>query len=262
MALAARHDYCHQAATYDRTRGASPSILRPLRTVLDGAPGRELLDVGGGTGNYAVALRAEGWRPVIVDVSTAMLARAAAKGFPVLLADASCLPLLSESFDAVTLISVVHLITEWRTALAESRRVLRPGGRLAIMAYTRENLPVHWVWDYFPKGRARLDEEHQSVADIVAEQPGARVIPFEFVDLVDASTAALCRHPHLLLDAAWRAQTSFFERLAQDDPAELEAGLARLEGDLAAGRRPDLEVEPLRRRYGDGMVIAWTKERP
>lgn len=262
MPFAARHDYRHQAETYDRTRGASSSILGPLRTVLGGAPGHLLLEVGGGTGNYSASLRAEGWRPVVLDVSAEMLSRAAPKGLPVLLGDATRLPASPRSFDAVTLISVLHLITDWRAALAEARRVLRPGGRLAIMAYTRENLAVHWVWGYFPTGHERLEEEHQSVAEIVAELPGARVIPFEFTDLEDASTAALCRHPHLLLDRDWRAQTSFFERLAQDDPAELAAGLARLERDLAAGRRPDLEVEALRRRYGDGTVIGWSKEQP
>jgi len=191
-----------------------------------------------------------------------MLSRAAAKNLPVFRADATHLAAPASSLDAVTLISMLHLIADWRAALAEARRVLRADGHLAIMAYTRENLAVHWIWDHFPKGRARLEEEHQSEAEIVAELPGARVIPFEFNDLEDASTAALCRHPQLLLEPAMRAQTSFFERLGRDDPASLAAGLGRLERDLAAGRRPDLEVESLRRRYGDGTVIGWSKGQP
>jgi SAM-dependent methyltransferase len=73
-------DYSRQADRYDETRGASPSVLRPLREALKGAPGRRLADVGGGTGNYALALSREGWNPVVVDRSPEMLARAAAKG--------------------------------------------------------------------------------------------------------------------------------------------------------------------------------------
>ncbi len=67
-------DYSRQAEHYDETRSASPSVLRGLRDALKGAPGRRLADIGGGTGNYALALRREGWEPVVVDRSPAMLA--------------------------------------------------------------------------------------------------------------------------------------------------------------------------------------------
>ena len=53
-------------------------MLGPLREALEGAPGRRLADIGGGTGNYSRALRDEGWEPVVVDREPAMLARAAA----------------------------------------------------------------------------------------------------------------------------------------------------------------------------------------
>jgi ubiquinone/menaquinone biosynthesis C-methylase UbiE len=77
-------DYSRQAETYDATRAASPSVLVPLREALAGAPGPRLVDIGGGTGNYARALAGEGWDPLVVDRSTAMLARAAAKGLATL----------------------------------------------------------------------------------------------------------------------------------------------------------------------------------
>ena len=81
-------DYSHQARRYDETRSASPSVLRPLRLALEGAPGCRLADIGGGTGNYALALKREGWRPIVVDRSREMLARAAAKRLRVVQADA------------------------------------------------------------------------------------------------------------------------------------------------------------------------------
>lgn len=64
--MTSRHDYSVQARTYDRTRSASPSVLGPLRAALAPDPGSRLLDVGGGTGNYAAALRDDGFEPVVV----------------------------------------------------------------------------------------------------------------------------------------------------------------------------------------------------
>lgn len=254
-----RHDYREQAARYDRTRGASPSILRPLARMLDGAPGPDLLDVAGGTGNYAAALAGLGYRPTVLDVSEAMLERARGKGLTSVRADAAELPFGDGSFDAFVNCSALHLIPAWREALAEARRVLKPGGRFAIMVYTRENLEVHWVFRYFPSTRDWIYPEHQTLAEIVAELPGATVEPFDFTDLVDASMSALCRHPRLLLDESWRMQTSFFERLARDDPDATREGLAMLERDLAKGVRPDEDVAPLRAVYGDGTIVAWAK---
>lgn len=256
--MATRLDYTPQADGYDRTRGASPSILRPLTALLASAPGPSLLDVGGGTGNYAAALREAGYEPLVLDVSASMLVRAAAKNLPVVRADATDLPVAPASLDAVTVISVLHLVPDWRRALAEARRVLRRGGRLALMLYARENLGTLWVLDYLPGSRDWMVPDHQSIGDLLRELPGAEVIPFEFSDLSDASLSVLCRHPHLLLDPAYRAQTSFFRRLERLDPEGMRAGLARLADDLAAGRRPDVEVAGLRARYGDGTVIGWT----
>ena len=172
-------------------------------------------------------------------------------------ADAARLPFDDASFDSVINVSALHLVPRWREALVESRRVLRPGGRLGLMVYTRENLDVHWIFEYFPSAREWVYPEHQPLGELMAELPGARVEPFEFDDLVDASMSALCRHPRLLLDPNWCLQTSFFERLRSATPFSWRTDFLRLKRDLDGGRRPDLEVEELRHRYGDGSVIAW-----
>jgi demethylmenaquinone methyltransferase/2-methoxy-6-polyprenyl-1,4-benzoquinol methylase len=93
-------DYSSQARSYDRTRSASPSVLTPLRAALAGAPGPRLADIGGDTGNYALALRREeGWEPLVIDCSSAMVARAHEKGLPTLHADAQRLPLIYRWID-------------------------------------------------------------------------------------------------------------------------------------------------------------------
>src|SRR2546423_652552 len=67
--------YEEQAATYDATRSASPIVTRLLMGFLGEGNGRILLDVAGGTGNYAEAVATRGFRPILVDREPAMLAR-------------------------------------------------------------------------------------------------------------------------------------------------------------------------------------------
>ena len=244
-------DYSRQAQTYDETRSASPSVLGPLRQALAGAAGPRLADIGGGTGNYARALRAEGWDPVVIDRQPEMLARAAEKGLETIEADARRLPLADASVDAAMLVSMLHHVEEPPAALAEARRILRPGGRLALMVFTREDLADLWLSDYFPSTRAWMFESHPTLGELLAMLPGARRIEVVFRDLEDASLAALAAYPERLADPAWHRQTSYFERLERDHPDELAAGLTRLRGEVAAGTAP--------RRPGLASVLAWAK---
>jgi len=244
-------DYGNQARSYDSTRSASPSVLGPLREALRGAPGRRLLDVGGGTGNYALALRDEGWDVVVSDRSPGMLARAAAKGLETVEADAQALPFAAASFDALICVSMLHHVDDRPRALAEQQRVLRPGGRGALMLYTREDIEHAWYHEYFPSTRAWMDASHPRLADLMDLLPGARRIELVFRDLQDASLAALSAFPEKVLDPAWRGQTSYFERLARDHPDELTAGLERLRADIESGNPPH--------GLGTATVLAWTK---
>jgi arsenite methyltransferase len=106
-------------------------------------PGGTALDVGSGPGNVTASLaRAAGPGGVAlgVDISEPMLARAvrAESGPQVgfLRADAQRLPLRDNTVDAVVSTAVLQLIPNPAAALAEMARVLRPGGRLAIMVPT------------------------------------------------------------------------------------------------------------------------------
>jgi demethylmenaquinone methyltransferase/2-methoxy-6-polyprenyl-1,4-benzoquinol methylase len=245
-------DYANQAIAYDSTRSASPSVLAPLRQALAGAPGPSLADIGGGTGNYALALRDEGWQPIVIDRSPEMLAQAADKGLPTVRVDAGALPFAGESFDAAMLVSMLHHLDDRASALAEARRVLRPGGHLALMAFTREDIDDLWCMEYFPASRPWMFETHPPLRELLTALPGARRIPVVYEDLQDGSMAALLGHPERLLEAERRAQTSFFERMERDHPDDLRAGLARLERELREGCAP--------RRSGGASMLAWTKD--
>jgi SAM-dependent methyltransferase len=244
-------DYGNQAKTYDQTRSASPSVLGPLREALEGAPGPRLLDVGGGTGNYAAALRDEGWDPVVCDRSPDMLARAALKGLETVPADAQELPFADASFDAVICVSMLHHVEDRPRALAEQRRVLRPSGRGALMVFTHEDIEHAWYLDYFPSTRAWMEASHPRLDELLELLPGARRIELVFRDLEDAGLAALSAFPEKLLEPDWHRQTSYFERLARDHPDELSAGLERLRADIESGNPP--------RGHGTATVLAWTR---
>lgn len=244
-------DYSRQAERYDETRAASPSVLRPLREALRGAPGLRLADIGGGTGNYALALKREGWEPVVVDRSAEMLAQAAAKGLETVEADAQQLPFEDETFDAVTMISMLHHVEDRGAALAEARRILRPGGRLVLKGYTGEDAATLWILEYFPSSRRWMEATHPRRSALLEELPGARLLVFEFEDMQDASLAALSADPERILEAAERGDTSYFERMHRDHPDELRTGLGRLRRDIAAGRAPS--------RPGSATVLSWTK---
>jgi SAM-dependent methyltransferase len=258
--VSTRHDYSRQAETYDNTRAASPSVVGPLAEALSAAPGRRLLDIGGGTGNYAVAMRDNGFEPTVFDLNEAMLEHARAKGLPTLQGDANALPFADESWDAATMISMLHHVTDPGAAIEEAKRVLVPGGRLVLKGWAREHVEqVTWINDYFPSAAAWMLEHHIPFGEALAQLPGAQVVPVVFTDHVDGSMAALQRFPELLLDPQVHRQTSYFERLRDTVPDELEAGLARLAADLRAGHNPDDAVAEARARLGDVCLVVWTK---
>ncbi|MCA1689822.1 MAG: class I SAM-dependent methyltransferase, partial [Actinobacteria bacterium] len=79
-----------------------------------------------GRANYALALRDTGWTPTVVDASAEM--RAESKGLVAVAGEANRLPFADESFDAVTMISMLHQVGDWTSALDDARRVLRERG--------------------------------------------------------------------------------------------------------------------------------------
>lgn len=224
-ARGSRHDYSEQAARYDRTRGASPSILEPLERALSGVvPGR-LLDVAGGTGNYAAALAAGGWTATVFDVSSEMLAHATAKGLTVVRAEAALLPVGDAMVDAVINISALHLMPDWRAAL-------EPDGSFARAARSRSS-PT----------RVRTSTCIGSSSTFRPPAGG----PTKNTNPCPRSS------PSFQVRALSRSSSPTSATQA------LRAGLQRLERDLAAGRRPEEEVTPLRARWGDGTIISWSK---
>ena len=237
MATPRPGNYAEQAKTYDLTRGASPTVVRAVAKYLGPAEGRPLLDIAGGTGNYARAFAARGFRVTVIDASPDMLAHAARKLRPgrTVAGDAQALPFGDGRFECATMINAIHLLEDRPRALREARRILR-GGPLVLTAFTRENRMALFVFDYFG----------------LEEAPAARRIPnaeieamlrdagfdrvehdaYVYTDTVDGSLNALHTNALHLAGPAYLRNTSFWHAL---DEETRRKGLDALARDLRSG---------------------------
>ena len=114
-------------------------------------PGDRVLDACCGTGDLAVAASRAGARVTGLDFSERMLERARGKSSEVewVRGDAQQLPFEDASFDAATVGFGVRNLEDLERGLAELRRILRPGGRLAILEITRPRgllAPFYRLW--------------------------------------------------------------------------------------------------------------------
>jgi demethylmenaquinone methyltransferase/2-methoxy-6-polyprenyl-1,4-benzoquinol methylase len=112
-------------------------------------PGMEVLDLAGGTGDLTALMAprvAPGGKVVLSDINEAMLSRGrermldrglAGDRVEYCLADAERLPFDSESFDVVTIAFGLRNVTHKEQALGEMFRVLKPGGQLLVLEFSR-----------------------------------------------------------------------------------------------------------------------------
>lgn len=122
------------AAFYDATRDVGSTATRRTLDIVEASVGGRgpVLEIGVGTGALAIPLVERGLDVVGVDLSSAMLAelseKARAEASPrVLRADATRLPFRDGGFGAAYARHVLHLMSDWRTAVAELCRVVGRG---------------------------------------------------------------------------------------------------------------------------------------
>ena len=121
-------------------------------------PGQRVLDVAGGTGDLAAAFArragetGEVW---LSDINGAMLGvgrdRMIDRGLalPSVQCDAEQLPFADERFDIVSVAFGLRNMTHKDRALAEMRRVLKPGGRLLVLEFSTIWAPLRQAYDAY-----------------------------------------------------------------------------------------------------------------
>jgi demethylmenaquinone methyltransferase/2-methoxy-6-polyprenyl-1,4-benzoquinol methylase len=119
-----------------------------------------VLDLAGGTGDLAAAFAprvGERGRVTVCDINASMLAvgrdrlldQGRAGNLDFVQADAEALPFPDESFDRVTIAFGLRNVTRKERALAEMRRVLKAGGRVLVLEFSRPIAPMRPFYDVY-----------------------------------------------------------------------------------------------------------------
>jgi demethylmenaquinone methyltransferase/2-methoxy-6-polyprenyl-1,4-benzoquinol methylase len=126
--------------------------------VADVREGHRVLDIAGGTGDLAMAFAKKAGpsgRVVHTDINEAMLRTGrdrlvdAGVMLPTLVCDAEHLPFPSESFDLVSVAFGLRNMTHKDAAIRQMHRVLRPGGKLLVLEFSRVAKPLEKVYDWY-----------------------------------------------------------------------------------------------------------------
>lgn len=177
------------AEYYDRTRGLSAGGMRKTTDLL----ARELrdrgpvLEVGVGTGQLALPLHDSGIPVVGFDLARPMMDKLVEKAggglpFSLLQADATRIPFRGHAFGGAYLRWVLHLIPEWRTALAEMVRVVRPGGVLLTS-----------IGGYGGGPNSEIQERFAELTGVSIEPPGLTWDGYDELDEAAKRLGLVCR---------------------------------------------------------------------
>jgi demethylmenaquinone methyltransferase / 2-methoxy-6-polyprenyl-1,4-benzoquinol methylase len=180
--VAERYDLLNDVLSLGQDRLWRRSVARAVSA----GPGEAVLDLAAGTGTSSRTFTHAGARCIACDFSLGMLgvgARKPATGVRFVAGDALALPFRDGFFDAVTISFGLRNVADPGTALAEMRRVTRPGGRLVVCEFS--HLPVagmdalyeRYLAAVLPLVARRLSGNAQAygyLAESIRDWPGQR----------------------------------------------------------------------------------------
>ena len=145
--IAKRYDFLNHFLSVNTDKRWRRLVSKKLKDVLD-RPEALVLDVACGTGDLSVELQTAGKAKVIgTDFCRPMLEIAFDKNeknqtaIPYIEADGMNLPFAENTFDAVTIAFGLRNFSNWQDGLVELHRILKKGGKLAILEFTTPVVP-------------------------------------------------------------------------------------------------------------------------
>jgi len=151
-------------------------------------PGMAVLDIAGGTGDLALAFAPKvGPTGVVVhtDINAAMLGQGrnrlldAGVVLPTLVCDAESLPFPDAHFDVVTVAFGLRNMTHKDKALAEMNRVIKPGGKLLVLEFSKVAKPLEKIYEVLPrlgKAVAGDDASYRYLAESIRMHPDQQTL--------------------------------------------------------------------------------------
>lgn len=248
--------------TYAQTRQSDPRIAAKLLEILEPFQASRIVDIGAGTGSYALYLAEHGYQVLAVEPSTVMRSQAIAHpAVRWIDAKAEHLSLPSHAADVAIIILALHHFPDYSQALQEIRRVTG-GGPIIIFTYDPDLISSFWLTEYFPSFITDVQATFLPIATLTAEietmmDTAVNIVPFPLPNNLSDSFAAVgWQRPELYLDHSIRNGISSFTKLNEDD---LVQGLSKLREDLEIGIW-DQKYEYLRQQthYDAGYRFIYT----
>ena len=152
-------------------------------------PGHKVLDVASGTGDLALAFAKKvgvHGKVVMSDINAEMLQRGRNRlidaGYPIeaVVCDAEHLPFPDQEFDLVTVAFGLRNMTNKAAALQQMRRVIKPGGKLMVLEFSKVAAPLEKIYDVYSlkvlpwlgKKIANDEESYRYLAESIRMHPG------------------------------------------------------------------------------------------
>jgi demethylmenaquinone methyltransferase/2-methoxy-6-polyprenyl-1,4-benzoquinol methylase len=186
--------------------------------VADVQPGHRVLDIAGGTGDLSLAFAKKvgsGGQVVHTDINEAMLRTGRdrllnlGQVLPTFVCDAEKLPFPDAYFDRVSVAFGLRNMTHKDQALREMARVLKPGGKLLVLEFSRVAKPLEKTYDWYSfnilprlgQWVAGDDASYRYLAESIRMHPGQEALKdlmkengFGHVDIHNMSAGVVALH--------------------------------------------------------------------